>query len=205
MRNNRNINPRSSQQSQDDYDNSYDDVGSQQNDRYYQEPPKKKSGFGTVLIVFLIIVAVAAGAYFAYKALGHNSSDEEVMAKIVAVTPNYKTIQIPRQSCNDVVTSKKVKNPNRNFFNGMFDSKNHPEYITQTSSKQVCKDTYTESQVLLNYTMQYQVKNVVESMIVQNPPAVNMIIPLSQLQMYVESSASQSGANDDSSAPTAKN
>jgi uncharacterized protein YcfJ len=110
------------------------------------------------------------------------------MAKVVAITPNYTTIQIPGQSCHNVVTSKQVKNPNRNFFNGVFASKSHPEYITQSSSKEVCETTYTESQVLQNYTMEYQIGNSVESTIVTNPPALNSVMSVSELQQYLESS-----------------
>ncbi|RTL00709.1 MAG: hypothetical protein EKK57_06520 [Proteobacteria bacterium] len=141
-----------------------------------------------ILIGGILVVAAGLG-YFAYSNLTHH--DEIVMAKIVAVTPNYSTIQIPTENCQNVVTSKKVKNPNRNFFNGIFDSKNHPEYVTQNSSKRVCSTSYAESQVLENYTLQYQVKNVVESLVTQQqPPAVGTMMPVEQLQMFINTNES---------------
>lgn len=141
-----------------------------------------------ILIGVAAVAAIGLG-YFAYKNLTHH--DEVLMAQIVAVTPNYSTIQIPSENCQNVVTNKKVKNPNRNFFNGIFDSKNHPEYVTQSSSKRVCSTSYTESQVLQNYTIQYQVKNVVESIITQQqPPAVGTMIPVEQLQMFINANES---------------
>lgn len=162
--------------------NNYNDERYPESVKQYKKPNKTLN----YVIYSAIVAVVAIGGFVGYKAL--HKPQTIVMAKVVAITPNYTTIQIPGQSCHNVVTSKQVKNPNRNFFNGMFASKSHPEYITQSSSKEVCETTYTESQVLQNYTMEYQIGNSVESTIVTNPPALNSVMPVSELQQYLESS-----------------
>lgn len=172
--------------SDNEHDRRYQN-GDYQQKRNYEthQQPKKGSIFSKALITIVVLAIIGAGA-FAYKEF-MGKDDEILMAKIVAVNPNYATIQIPTTKCHDETTSKQVANPNRNFINGLFDSKNHPKYVTKTSTKQVCEQVNLESQVLTNYTVQYQVKNNLESMIVQNPPQINALIPVSQLQLYVES------------------
>lgn len=188
---------RDSYESHDEYseDSEADQLDSGRNPsnhRDYQQKPKG-SILSKMVIGILIIAIIAAGA-FAYKQFA-GKTDEVLMAKIVAVIPNYSTIQIPTTKCRDETTSKQVVNPNRNFINGLFDSKNHPKYVTKTSTKQVCSQENIESQILTNYTVQYQVKDALESMIVQNPPQVNMVMPVSQLQLYVESNNSLARVN----------
>jgi uncharacterized protein YcfJ len=98
--------------------------------------------------------------------------------------PNYSTINISTQECKDVTVTKQVKNPNSGFFSNLFDSKNHPKYIEQKNSKQVCKMVVSESQVINNYVIKYQFKDYIESMLVESPPALNSEMPLAQLQQY---------------------
>ena len=135
------------------------------------------------LILALVVVIAAALAYWFWS---HKSAAVEVnpLVTIVAVTTNYSSIKVPAQSCKTVTTSKSVKNPNSGFFSSMFDSKNHPKYIKQSSSKQVCQEVYTESQVINNYTISYRFKHYVESMLVQVPPQLNQTMLLTDLQKY---------------------
>jgi hypothetical protein len=137
-------------------------------------------------VIFSLISVVLGSGFFWFQRQTGNS--KQTMVKIIAINANYKTIQIPGVFCHDVTTEKKVKNKNRNFFNGLFDSKNHPEYITRRSMHKVCETNYTESRLLENYTIHYKFKNFVESMQVKQAPQLNSIIPLIQLQLYQESS-----------------
>ena len=84
----------------------------------------------------------------------------------------------------DAAKKKNKLNKNENFFNHLFDSKNHPKYVTEHSSKQECETAYQESQVQSGYILKYEYKGYVESMLVANPPAVNSEMPLSELQRY---------------------
>lgn len=144
----------------------------------------KNSGSGAVKLILTLAIVVSAGA--AYMIWSKNSShvDTNPQVTIVAVTPNYSTIKIPSQNCKIVTTSKSVKNPDSGFFSSMFDSKNHPKYIKQSSSKRVCQQSYIESQVIDNYTISYRFKQFVESMIVVTPPPLNQMIYLTDLQKY---------------------
>lgn len=136
-----------------------------------------------LLYGLLGLVVIGCGV-MAYKLFHH---EDVVMVKILSATANYKTVKVSHQSCHDVVSNYKVKNPNRNFFNGIFDSKNHPKYINKQSVSQKCDIVASESEVLQNYTMQYQVKHAIESAIVQNQPTIGMEIPLVDLQQYITS------------------
>lgn len=144
----------------------------------------KNTGVGAVQLILALAVVVAAVA--GYVIWSKNSSHVETnpQVTIVAVIPNYSTIKVPSQNCKIVTTSKSVKNPDSGFFSSMFDSKNHPKYIKQSSSKRVCQQSYVESQVIDNYTISYRFKNYVESMVVITPPPLNQMIRLTDLQKY---------------------
>lgn len=144
----------------------------------------------TVLVVVLLLLVVI-GLLLWHK----KNSDTPTMVTIISVTPNYTSIQVPTTECRDVTVSKQVKNPNSNFFNNLFDSKNHPKYIQQNSKKRECNTVMTESQVISNYTINYQVANYVESMIVQTPPAVNSVMPLTALQQYQNESSTATSSD----------
>lgn len=139
---------------------------------------------GQIKLILAILVVIAAA--LAYWFWSHKSVDVEAnpLVTIIAVTPNYSVIKIPSQSCKTVTTSKSVKNPNSGFFSSMFDSKDHPKYIKQSSSKQVCQEVYIESQIVNNYTISYRFKHYVESMVVETPPQLNQMMLLTDLQKY---------------------
>lgn len=147
---------------------------------------KVKSNNGKILLIGVVIAATVA-MVFAYNAFFKRG---ELTATIVSVEPNYKAIRVANQDCHNVTTRKQVKNPDRTFWNGMFDSSKYPKYLTKETSNVVCHDVYSESEVLQYYTVEYKIKNATESMIVRsNPPEVNTIMTLPQLQSYMESSA----------------
>ena len=151
-----------------------------------------------ILLIILVVILVIIGLLLWHK----KSSDTPTMVTIISVTPNYSSIQIPTTQCRDVTVTKQVKNPNSNFFNNLFDSKSHPKYIQQNSKKRECGTVMTESQVISNYTINYQIANYVESMVVQTPPAVNSVMPLTALQQYQNESANTSGnGNNNASQP----
>jgi hypothetical protein len=92
--------------------------------------------------------------------------------------------QVPSRECHQVTTSKKVKNKNSNFFNRMFDSKKHPEYVTVSNSQEVCQTVMQESQVQSGYLVRYQFNDFIESTLVQVAPPLNTEMPLADLQKY---------------------
>lgn len=145
-----------------------------------------------ILLVILIFALVAIGSLLWHK----KNSDAPTMVTIVSVTPNYTAIQIPTTQCRDVTVSKQVKNPNSNFFNNLFDSKSHPKYIEQNSKKRECNTVMTESQIINNYTINYQVANYIESMVIQTPLAVNSVMPLTALQQYQKESTISSNSEN---------
>ncbi len=153
----------------------------------------KTNNLAKIILIIVIIFGCVIG-YFVWQHFQSNEDDNPIIT-IIAVTPNYSTIQIPSQSCKTVTNTKLVKNPKAGFFGRVFEGK--PEYIKQSSNKQVCQDIMTESQVIDNYTISYQIKNFVESMIVQNPPALHSQMPLTALQQYqqTESANNQQGAS----------
>lgn len=144
----------------------------------------RNSGSGAVKFILVLAIVVAAGVGYLVWSKNSSRIDTNPQVTIVAVTPNYSTIKIPSQSCKIVTTSKSVKNPDSGFFSSMFDSKNHPKYIQQSSSKRVCQQSYIESQVINNYTISYRFKQFVESMIVITPPPLNQVMHLTDLQKY---------------------
>ena len=143
--------------------------------------PKKQSRL-TSLIVVVVILAIAVLAYL----IQLKSANEVTMVKVIAINPNYSTVQIPQNTCKDVTTTKMVKNKNSNFFSNLFDSKSHPKYVAEKDSKHVCQTVDVESQIINNYTIKYQVKDFIESMQVQTPPPLNVEMPLTELQRYVK-------------------
>ncbi len=144
----------------------------------------KNNGSGAVKFILALAVVVAAGATYVVWSKNSSKADTNPQVTIVAVTPNYSMIKVPSQNCRNVTTTKSVKNPNSGFFSSMFDSKNHPKYIQQSSSKRVCEQSYRESQVIDNYTISYQFKHYVESMVVATPPLLNQTMRLTDLQKY---------------------
>lgn len=141
----------------------------------------KNNSSGKIILVIAIVFIAVIGGYLVWQHL-QNNEDDNPLITIVSVTPNYSTIQVPSQSCKTVTNTKMVKNPNSGFFSSVFENK--PKYIKQSSNKQVCQEIMTESQVINNYTISYQIKSFVESMVVQTPPAVNTQMPLTALQQY---------------------
>lgn len=139
-------------------------------------PSKKK-----VSVITALVVVIIAGT-LVY--LNMEKKDAPLMAKIISVNPNMVPIHLPGLSCNNVTVQKTVKNKDRTFFNGIFDSKNHPKYITQKSTRRVCKTIYVESQVQQGFNVSYEVGDVLESMLVENPPHANTTVPLSELHIY---------------------
>lgn len=139
---------------------------------------------GKIKLILAILVVIAAALAYWFWSKKSVAVETNPLVTIVAVTPNYSSIKIPSQSCKIITTSKSVKNPNSGFFSSMFDSKNHPKYIKQSSSKQVCQEVYIESQVVNNYTISYRFKHYVESMVVQTPPQLNQTMLLTDLQKY---------------------
>ena len=139
---------------------------------------------GQIKLILAILVVIAAALAYWFWSQKSVAVDTNPLVTIVAVTPNYSSIKIPSQSCKTVTTSTSIKNPNSGFFSSMFDSKNHPKYIKQSSSKQVCQEIYIESQVVNNYTISYRFKHYVESMVVQTPPQLNQMMLLTDLQKY---------------------
>lgn len=139
---------------------------------------------GQIKLILAILVVIAAALAYWFWSQKSAAVDTNPLVTIVAVTPNYSSIKVPLQSCKTVTTSTSIKNPNSGFFSSMFDSKNHPKYIKQSSSKQVCQEIYIESQVVNNYTISYRFKHYVESMVVQTPPQLNQMMLLTDLQKY---------------------
>lgn len=144
----------------------------------------KNSGSGAVKLILALAIVAAAGVGYLIWSKNSSRVDTNPQVIIVAITPNYSTIKIPSQNCKVVTTTKSVKNPDSGFFSSMFDSKNHPKYIKQSSSKRVCQQGYTESQVVDNYTISYRFKQFVESMVVVTPPPLNQVMHLTDLQKY---------------------
>lgn len=156
------------------------------NDGYDQHDANQNRFFSNKKILFVIVVVIVVVAALVYKA----TSRDNLSAKILSVEPNYKTIKVENKDCHNVSSHVQVKNPERTFWNGMFDSSKYPKYITKETPRVVCHDSYTESQVLQYYTVKYQIKNAVDTIIVRNtPPLVNTEITLAQLQSYMESSS----------------
>jgi uncharacterized protein YcfJ len=104
--------------------------------------------------------------------------------RILTVTPNMVNTQVPSRECHQVTTSKKVKNKNSNFFNRIFDSKKHPEYVTVSNTQEVCKTVMQESQIQSGYLVRYQFNDFIESTLVQLAPPLNTEMPLTDLQKY---------------------
>lgn len=142
--------------------------------------PQLKSAKFRILIGLSIIIAGGIAVYLIVRP----RLTEITRIRIVEVIPNYTVVQIPKQQCQKVVTSKMVKNKNAGWWSTTFDSKNHPKYIKQISSKQVCDSINVESQVIRSYTVYYQFGQYLESMQVANPPPLNSIMPLTDLQNY---------------------
>ncbi|MDD3266810.1 MAG: hypothetical protein PHC75_06500 [Burkholderiales bacterium] len=165
----------------------------ERNSNYGQEYNEQKKFFtNKKILIGLIGLLVIVGGLI-YKANSH----DDLLATVVSVEPNYKAIQIESKDCHNITSHEQVKNPNRTFWNGMFDSSKHPKYLTKETSHVVCHETSKESEVLQYYTVQYKIKNAVNTIIVRdNPPAVNIEIPLSQLQSYMESSSVTVGVLD---------
>lgn len=145
---------------------------------------RKNNGPGTAKLILALATVTTAGVGYLIWSKNLSGVDTNPQVIIVAITPNYSTIKIPSQSCKIVTTSKSVKNPDSGFFSSMFDSKNHPKYIKQSSGKRVCQQSYLESQVIDNYTISYRFKHYVESMVVVMPPRLNQIMHLTDLQKY---------------------
>lgn len=139
-------------------------------------PSKKKIS----IITAIVVVIIAGTAIY----LNIEKKDEPLMAKIISVNPNMVPVHLPSLSCNNITVQNTVKNKDRTFFNGLFDSKNHPKYVTQKSTKRVCKTIYIESEVQQGFNVNYEIGDIVESMLVENPPHANTTVPLSELHIY---------------------
>ncbi|MEN9945990.1 MAG: hypothetical protein RLZZ293_376 [Pseudomonadota bacterium] len=135
-----------------------------------------------ILISLAVIAVLCAGGLGYYTKVKQTTQPQ--MISVIAVEPIVKTIQIPQRECHDVIKSKLVKNPKENFFNHLFDSKNNPKYIKQTSTHKVCDNIMIESQITTGYIAHYQLGNYVESLVVHSPPPLNVTMPLTGLQQY---------------------
>ncbi|AUR51371.1 hypothetical protein [Aquella oligotrophica] len=150
------------------------------------------------IVIGSVIVVIGAGAGLYYlKNIRENQSEN---IRILAVTPNMVATQVPTKECHQVTTSKKVKNKNSNFFNRMFDSKKHPEYVTVTNNQEVCKTVMQESQTQSGYVVRYQFNDFIESTLVQVAPPLNTEMPLADLQKYQPILDSQNTSIQDRSA-----
>lgn len=136
----------------------------------------------TKVVIGAIVVVIGAGAALYYLKNVRESQSENI--RILTVTPNMISTQVPSRECHQVTTSKKVKNKNSNFFNRMFDSKKHPEYVTVSNSQEVCQTVMQESQVQSGYLVRYQFNDFIESTLVQVAPPLNTEMPLADLQKY---------------------
>ena len=68
----------------------------------------------TKVVIGAIVVVIGAGAALYYLKNVRESQSENI--RILTVTPNMISTQVPSRECHQVTTSKKVKNKNSNFF-----------------------------------------------------------------------------------------
>jgi len=137
-------------------------------------------GKSVIISGVVAAVVVLGGAW--YFLTQHGGGSENI--KILTVTPNMSIIHVPVKDCHQVTTSRKVKNKNSNFFNRMFDSKKHPEYVTVTNNQEVCNTVMQESQVQNGYAVKYQFNDFIESILVSVAPPLNAEMPLADLQKF---------------------
>lgn len=150
------------------------------------------------IVIGSVIVVIGAGAALYYLKNVRGNQSENI--RILAVAPNMIATQVPTKECHQVTTSQKVKNKNSNFFNRMFDSKKHPEYVTVTNNQEVCKTVMQESQTQSGYIVRYQFNDFVESALVQLAPPLNAEMPLADLQKYQPILGNQNATTQDGSA-----
>lgn len=133
-----------------------------------------------VLLLALLFTLLVAIAYLVFKP----KHKDEMLITILAVVPQYTLTKTPQQVCHTLTTTKLVKNKQANWWTSTFDSKKHPKYLRQTAQQMVCEDQEIESAVLNGYAVKYQVGQAIESIVLLNPPPLNSIMPLPQLQLY---------------------
>lgn len=135
----------------------------------------------TLIVGTILVIVVAGGIFYYLKDRRENSS---LNIKILTVAPNMIITHVPVKDCRQVTTSKKVKNKNSNFFNRMFDSKKHPEYVTVHNAQEVCNTVMQESQIQNGYVVKYQFNDFIESVLVSIAPPLNVEMPLTDLQKF---------------------
>ena len=137
-----------------------------------------------LLSIFAVGIAAVGTSLFIFA---HH--DSVPLAKITSVKPNMVKLVTAQQQCADEVYDVAVKNPKRNFINGIFDSKNNPKYIDQKRQKQRCKMVEVESEVQQGFAVAYQINNNPSTIILKSAPEVGAEISLVALDSMAESTS----------------
>ncbi len=135
------------------------------------------------------MVAIGAGVFF----YAHNDSPPK--ATILSVNPNIVEVPVSQEECHTQTYTTTVKNPNRNFFNGMFDSSNHPKYIQQQHERQLCQKAVSEKKTQQGYVVEYQIGKHNASMIAISAPQVGSQMSIIELDHLAETDSNTAVVN----------